>query len=101
MINLEQDQKKVRKKNTYESVNALYEDRELTLNAFKSGMFPVKATKGEGLKIFTSKQMLQRLPIALAQVKVGNTPGNLLNEMRQMINFLYQEKKLLKMDITI
>ena len=27
---------------------------------------------GKGLKILTSKQMLQRLPIALAQVKVGN-----------------------------
>ena len=28
---------------------------------------------GQGLKILTSKQMLQRLPIALAQVKAGNT----------------------------
>ena len=31
-----------------------------------------KATKGTGLKILTPKQMLQRLPIALAQVKAGN-----------------------------
>ena len=31
-----------------------------------------KATNGTGLKILTSKQMLQRLPIALAQVKAGN-----------------------------
>ena len=29
-------------------------------------------TKGTGLKILTPKQMLQRLPIALAQVKTGN-----------------------------
>ena len=28
-------------------------------------------TKGTGLKILTPKQMLQRLPIALAQVKAG------------------------------
>ena len=28
-------------------------------------------TKGKGLKISTSKQMLQRLPIALARVKAG------------------------------
>ena len=28
--------------------------------------------------------MLQRLPIALAQVKAGNTSENLLNEIRQM-----------------
>ena len=40
---------------------------------------------GKGLKILTLKQMLQRLPIALAQVKVGNTPENLLNELRQII----------------
>ena len=29
--------------------------------------------------------MLQRLPIALAQVKVGNTSESLLNELRQII----------------
>ena len=29
-------------------------------------------TKGKGLKILTPKQMLQRLPIALVQVKAGN-----------------------------
>ena len=37
-----------------------------------------RATKGIGLKIFTPKQMLQRLPIALAQVKVSE---GLLNEI--------------------
>ena len=31
-----------------------------------------RATKGTGLKILTPKQMLQRLPIALTQVKAGN-----------------------------
>ena len=40
----------------------------------------LKATKETGLK--TPKQMLHRLPIALAQVKVGNNSENLLNEMR-------------------
>ena len=40
---------------------------------------------GKGLTILTLKQMLQRLPIALAQVKVGNTPENLLNGLRQII----------------
>ena len=29
-------------------------------------------TKGTGIKILTSKQMLQILPIAFAQVKAGN-----------------------------
>ena len=32
----------------------------------------LKATKIKGLKILTPKQMLQRLPITLAQVKAGN-----------------------------
>ena len=36
-------------------------------------------TKGKGLKIITAKQMLQRLPIALAQLKAGNNSERLLN----------------------
>ena len=32
-----------------------------------------KAIKGEGIKILRPKEMLQRLPIALAQLKAGNT----------------------------
>ena len=37
-------------------------------------------TKGKGLKILTPKQIIQRLPIALAQVKARNNSENLLNE---------------------
>ena len=37
--------------------------------------------------------MLQRLPIALRQVKGGNASENLLNKIRQMIYFLYRAKK--------
>ena len=105
IINLNQKQKKGKdkkdkKENTFDSANALYEGRDLTLNAFRSAIFPIKATKDEGhprmlasrpldlakrLKILTPKQMLQRLPIALAHVKVVNTYENLLNEIRQII----------------
>ena len=53
------------------------------------------------IKILTSKQMLQRLPIALAQVKAGHTNENLLNEIRQIIYSLYREKKILKKYIRI
>ena len=53
-------------------------------------------TKGKGLKILTPKQMLQRLPIALAQVKAGNNSENLLNEIRQIIYSLYQSKEITK-----
>ena len=41
-----------------------------------------KQQKGKGLKILTPKQMLQKLPTALAHVKAGNTSENLLNEIR-------------------
>ena len=51
---------------------------------------------GKGLKILTPKQMLQRLPIALAQVKAGNNSQNLLNEIRQIIYSLYQSKEITK-----
>ena len=45
-------------------------------------VFEVKerAIKEEVLKMLTNKQMLQSLPIALAQVKASNTSENLLNE---------------------
>ena len=52
-----------------------------------------KATKGTGLKILTHKQMLQRLPTALAQVKAGNNSESLLNEIKQVVYSLYQSKK--------
>ena len=55
-----------------------------------------KVEYGQGLKILSPKQVLQRLPIALVQVKVGNTSENLLNEIRQIIYSLYREKEIAK-----
>ena len=40
--------------------------------------------------------MLQRSPIALAQVQVGNTSKYLLNESREIIYSLYQTKEITK-----
>ena len=40
--------------------------------------------------------MHQRLPIALAQVKAGNTSGNLINEIRLIIYYCIELKKSLK-----
>ena len=54
-----------------------------------------KATKETGLEILTPKQMLQRLPVALAQVKAGNNSEN-LNEIRQIVYSLYQSKEITK-----
>ena len=56
----------------------------------------LKEIKGTGLKILTTKQMLQRLPIALAQVKANNNSENLLNEIRQNVYSLHQSKKITK-----
>ena len=53
-------------------------------------------TKRTGLKILTPNQMLQRLPIALAQVKAGNNPENLLNEIRKTFYSLHQSKEITK-----
>ena len=38
-----------------------------------------ESKRGKGLKILTPKQMLKRLPIALAQIKAGNSSESLLN----------------------
>ena len=40
--------------------------------------------------------MLQRLPIALAQVKAGNNSESLLNEIRQIVYSLYQSNQITK-----
>ena len=40
--------------------------------------------------------MLQILPIALEQVKAGNTSENILNQIRQIIYSLYCAKEIIK-----
>ena len=77
-----------------------WEGRENVLNVFESKIFLTKS-KGAGilnphhskLKILAPKQILQRLPIALAQVKAGNNSESLLNEIRQIVYSLYQSVK--------
>ena len=50
---------------------------------------PAENQEGTGLKILTPKQMLLRLPIALAQVKAGNNSESLLNEIKANCLFLF------------
>ena len=47
-------------------------------------------------KILTPKQIIQRLPIALAQVKAVDKSEMLLNEIREIIDSLYQAKQITK-----
>ena len=51
---------------------------------------------GTGLKILTNKQMLNRLPILLAQIQAGNNSSKLKNEIRQILYSLYRSKVLTK-----
>ena len=76
------------------NITRFYNSREEIINFFRDyGKMILYAapkskqnkTEGKGLKILTHKQMLQRLPVALAQVKAGNTSENLLNEIREIV----------------
>ena len=85
------------------NLNKFYLSREEVINFFRDysrmvlyAKYKSKQNKrtGTGLKILTSKQMFQRLPIALAQVKAGNNSEKLLNEIKQIVYSLYQSKQI-------
>ena len=96
-------EKKQEKEIVLKNLFNFFEDREKLLDAFESKIFSIKS-KGAGilnpnhskLKIISPKQMLKRLPIALAQVKAGNNSESLLNEIRQIVYSLYQSKQITK-----
>ena len=52
--------------------------------------------KGEGLKILSNKQMLNRFPVLLAQIKAGSNSESLKNEIRQILYSLYRSEVLTK-----
>ena len=91
-------------KNALYNIDMLYKARNEAIKFFNDYSSMVSEAKnkaknktsGKGLKILTPKQMLQRLPIALAQVKAGNNSENLLNEIRQIVYSLYQSKEITK-----
>ena len=91
------------KEDVLNSAMTLLNGRKVVFKAFESGIFlkseelkqseqssdsdislftPKEET---GLKILTPQQILERLPIALAQVKAGNNSESLLNEIRQIV----------------
>ena len=49
---------------------------------------------GQGLKILTQSQMLNRFPISLAKLNAGNNSEKLKNEIRQLLYSLYRSKRL-------
>ena len=87
------------------NLETFYNSREKVINFFRDYIEMLfdanydsknSETKGKGLKILTPKQMLQRLSIALAQVKAGNNSESLLNGIRQIVYYLYQSKQITK-----
>ena len=88
-----------------ENVKNLYNSRQKIINLLNDNAkirseaidkSKQNKTEGKGLKILTPKQMLQRLLIALAQVKAGNNSESLLYEIRQIVYSLYQSKQITK-----
>ena len=95
-------EKTTKQKGLINNITRCYLSREEVINFFRDYIEMLSHANynakqnGKGFKILTSKQMLQRLPIALAQVKAGNNSESLLNEIRQIIYYLYQSKQITK-----
>ena len=91
-------------KRTLANINILFNARDNVIKYvedYSSMILEAKKLAREqedkGLKILTPNQMLKRLPIALAQIKAGNNSESLLNEIRQIVYYLYRSKKITKM----
>ena len=89
-------------KKTIDNINNLYKSREEVVKMFNNYVKNMSRNiydstqEGTGLKIPSPKQMFQRLPIALAQIKADNNSQSLLNEIRQNVYSLYQSKEITK-----
>ena len=79
--------KTTEQKEVINNLEKFYNSREEVINFFRDYIEMLSdanykskqnETEGTGLKILTPKQMIQRLPIALAQVKAGNNSESLL-----------------------
>ena len=89
---IRQGKKTKKQKKTLSNINILFNGRNDAINILEDYGSMIleakrKATEGEGLKILTLKQMIQRLPIDLA--KAGNNSENLWHEVRQIAYSLY------------
>ena len=105
LSNIKIGKKTIEQKETINNLKKFYNSREEVINFFWDYIEMLSdanyyskqdKTKGTGLKILTPKQMLQRLPIALAEVKAGSNSECLLNEIRQIFYSLYKSKQITK-----
>ena len=74
-----------------EKITVFFRDYSCLLSEAK---YKIKYWKGH--KLVTPKQMLQRLPTLLSEVKAGNLSGNLLNEIGQIIYSLHKSKEIIQ-----
>ena len=97
--------KNIKQKEAINNLEKFYLSREEVINFFRDyaemlsdANYDSKQNRseGKGLKIITPKQMLQRLLVALPQVKARNNSETLLNEIRQIFYSLYQSKQTTK-----
>ena len=80
-------------KNAIYNIDMLYKARNSVIKFFddyssvvsEAKLKAKNKTSGKGPKILIPKQMLWRLPIALAQVKAGNNSEILLSQIRQIV----------------
>ena len=72
------------------------EEQEKDRKTFSDEYDSNGSSSGSGFKILTNKQMLNRLPILLAQIQAGNNSKKLKNEIRQILYLLYRSKVLTK-----
>ena len=73
------------------------EDRESIVNIVEKILkFNKQNQKGQGIKILTPDEKLNRLPIALAQFQAGNNSNKLKNKIRQLLYSLYRSKNMTK-----
>ena len=88
-------------KKAIDNTKNLYNSREVVVQRFNGYANNMSrnihdSKQVTGLKMLTPKQMLHRLPIALAQIKAGKNLEGLLNEIRQIVYSLYQSKEITK-----
>ena len=101
---IQRGNKNASQKRTSANINILFNARDNAIKYIEDYRSMIlearklaREQEGTGLKILTSNQMLKRLPIALAQIKAGNNSESLLNEIRQIVYYLYRSKKITKM----
>ena len=83
------------KKDTSKNLNEL-KDIVKELECAILGYGDENESSGSRLKILTNKQMLNGLPILLAQIQAGNNSESLKNEIKQILYLLYRSKVLTK-----